>query len=382
MNTTRHLWIDTLLKTANPVFEAMAENELKLRMPVEHHPESHDREVYTHLEALGRSLAGIGPWLELDNGISPGEEIERQRMLHLVRESLKNATDPNSPDFLNFSAGQQPVVDAAFLAQGLLRSWNSVWMTLPPDVQESVIVCMISTRVIKPGFNNWLLFSAMVEAFLCKAGQDWDRMRVDYAIRQHEQWYKGDGMYGDGPDFHWDYYNSFVIQPMLFDLTHSVEEIGEMWRGLRESIASRAGRYAEIQERLIAPDGTFPVVGRSMTYRFGVFHHLAAMVLHHRIPTGVSLPGVRCAMTAVMKNVLEAKGTFDPNGWLHIGFCGHQPSLGERYISTGSLYLTLCGFPPLGLPESDPFWSEPDADWTSKRVWNGEKVGCDHALVF
>ena len=31
-------------------------------------------------------------------------------------------------------------------------------------------------------------------------------------------WYKGDGVYGDGPPFHWDYYNSFVIQPMLLNI--------------------------------------------------------------------------------------------------------------------------------------------------------------------
>ena len=72
--------------------------------------------------------------------------------------------------------------------------------------------------MIVPGFNNWLLFSATVEAGLHALGAHWDRMRVDYALRQHEQWYKGDGAYGDGPDFHWDYYNSFVIQPMLLDV--------------------------------------------------------------------------------------------------------------------------------------------------------------------
>ncbi len=53
---------------------------------------------------------------------------------------------------------------------------------------------------------------------LARLGARWDRMRVDYALRQHEQWYKGDGVYGDGPVFHWDYYNSFVIQPMLLDV--------------------------------------------------------------------------------------------------------------------------------------------------------------------
>jgi hypothetical protein len=40
---------------------------------------------------------------------------------------------------------------------------------------------------------------------------------VTTAVNVHETWYKGDGFYGDGPDFHWDYYNSFVIQPMLLE---------------------------------------------------------------------------------------------------------------------------------------------------------------------
>ena len=36
-----------------------------------------------------------------------------------------------------------------------------------------------------PGFNNWLLFAATVEAFLKRAGdRTWDRMRIDYALRQ------------------------------------------------------------------------------------------------------------------------------------------------------------------------------------------------------
>ena len=62
----------------------------------------------------------------------------------------------------------------------------------------------------------------MVEAGLAALGADWDATRVDYAVRQHEQWYKGDGAYGDGPAFHWDYYNSFVIQPMLVDVLDGV----------------------------------------------------------------------------------------------------------------------------------------------------------------
>ncbi len=39
--------------------------------------------------------------------------------------------------------------------------------------------------------------------------------KIDFAVDKHKEWYKGDGWYGDGPDFHLDYYNSFVIQPMM-----------------------------------------------------------------------------------------------------------------------------------------------------------------------
>ena len=57
--------------------------------------------------------------------------------------------------------------------------------------------------------------------------------------------------------------------------------------------------------------------------------------------------------------MLHAK---NEHGWLTIGLSGHQPSLGEPYISTGSLYLCLCGLLPLGLPPDNEFWSSTPVD--------------------
>ena len=76
--------------------------------------------------------------------------------------------------------------------------------------------------------------------------------------------------------------------------------------------------------------------------------------------------------------MIEAPGTFDSAGWLTIGFAGHQPRLGERYISTGSLYLCAVGLLPLGLPTDDPFWTSPPADWTAKKIWSGQNINADH----
>ena len=69
----------------------------------------------------------------------------------------------------------------------------------------------------------------------------------------------------------------------------------------------------------------------------------------------------------------EGTGTF-------LGREGTQPSIGEAYISTGSLYLCSVALLPLGLPDTDPFWSAPAQPWTSARAWSGRHFPIDHAL--
>jgi hypothetical protein len=78
---------------------------------------------------------------------------------------------------------------------------------------------------------------------------------------------------------------------------------------------------------------------------------------------------------------MDAPGTFDGDGWLRIGFCGHQPGVGETYISTGSLYLCAAALLPLGLPASDEFWSAAPRPWTSALAWSGQPFPIDHALA-
>jgi hypothetical protein len=376
----RAYWVDVLTRLANPFLTNLAEQRLKERMPVEAATGlMAERRDYTHLEALGRLLAGIAPWLELDS-VSGEEGQLREQYSALARRALDAATDPSSRDFMNFTKGGQPLVDTAFLAQAILRAPKALWSRLDARTQSNVITALKATRVIKPGFSNWLMFSAMIEAALASLGQQWDQMRVDYAVRQHEQWYKGDGTYGDGPEFHWDYYNSFVIQPMLIDVLGAVAKQTTAWSEFYQRVLTRARRYAVIQERMISPEGTFPAIGRSITYRFGAFHLLGQLALMRQLPTELKPSQVRYAMTAVIRRMIEAPGTFDKDGWLTIGFCGHQPSLGERYISTGSLYLCSVGLLPLGLPAADDFWSGRQLEWTAKRIWSGQDMPADHAL--
>ena len=145
-------------------------------------------------------------------------------------------------------------------------------------------------------------------------------------------------------------------------------------------MAVRAARYASVLERMIAPDGSFPVIGRSICYRFGAFQMLSQAALQHRLEDGLSPAGVRCALTAVLRRCLENRDMFDENGWLRPGVYGYQPELAEGYINVGSLYLCSAVFLPLGLPAEDPFWSGEDEDWSSRRVWSGGHIAIDHAV--
>lgn len=167
---------------------------------------------------------------------------------------------------------------------------------------------------------------------------------------------------------------------MLVDIVVTMHEYYADWAKLRGPIVQRAQRYADILERSISPDGTYPVIGRSIVYRGGAFQLLAQMALRRELPEHADPAQVRGALTAVIRRTIEAPGTFDENGWLRIGLAGHQPELGETYISTGSLYLCSTVFLPLGLDENDPFWRNEEKPWSSKLAWSGGHVKIDKAL--
>nr|GFD48468.1 hypothetical protein [Tanacetum cinerariifolium] len=118
----RAYWLGTLLRVAGPVLAAAAAGRLKATLPVEAAAgQQEGRRHVTHLEALGRTLAGLAPWLELKD-VPADEAARQQQAAEQARQAIAHAVNPQDVDFLNFNQGGQPVVDAAFLAHALLRA--------------------------------------------------------------------------------------------------------------------------------------------------------------------------------------------------------------------------------------------------------------------
>jgi hypothetical protein len=391
-SSSREAWLRYMDRTARPVLSALADDRLKEVMPVTLSVRTDNaatRSRVTYLEAWGRTLSGIGPWLNGDGG-GAREEAMRKEYRAWALKAVENSVNPTARDYMVWT-GAQPLVDAAFFSLGLIRCpW--LWEHLSPEVKQQVVTALKLTRSTAPGNNNWILFPAVIESFFCKYGLDYDARRIEYAVREFSQhWYLGDGTFSDGPPFHQDYYNSYVIQPFL-NAVLNVMGMRERemrpanaqnrdYKDFSEGMARISERYAEIQERMINADGSFPVTGRSITYRCGAFHHLADMAARKVLPTSLPPAQVRNALAAVIRKTLGAPGTFDKGGWLRIGLSGRQEQLADVYITGGSLYLCMDVFLPLGLPTGDPFWSGPARDWTAVKVWSGEdSTAADHAL--
>ena len=377
----REYWLHYLDQVARPVLSNLASDQLKEKMTVElssttDNPEL--RKQVAYLEAFARTLSGISPWLNGEGG-SPEEISLRDQYREWTLQATANAVDPNSRDYMLWK-GYQPLVDASFFALAIVRCpW--IWNHLDEQVRQNVLTSLRMTKSTIPVYSNWILFSGMIEAFFCKYGLPYDRVRIEYGLREFSQhWYVGDGMFSDGNDFALDYYNSYVIQPYLANILEALRGKDDSFNWYLPDLEKINSRYAEIQERMVNVDGSFPVVGRSVVYRGGAFHHLADMALRQKLPVNMSPAQVRGALTAVIESTLTEPGTFNSEGWLNIGLHGHQPGLADFYITTGSLYLCSTIFLPLGLSPDDSFWTDPEVAWTAKKIWMGQDVPADHSL--
>lgn len=377
----RAYWIQSLTKIADPVLTNLSQGTLKRNMPFESLSDEPLRKQVSYLEAVGRTLCGVAPWLEI--GPDDTEEgKQRAQYIALVAEGLKHAVDPDSPDYLVFdNRHPQALVDAALLAQGLLRAPKQVWGNLDAKTQARMLIELKKTRSISPKESNWLLFASIIEAALLEFSGEYDAHRLYHGVdRFCKEWYKGDAWYGDGQELHFDYYNSFIIHPMLTDVLHIINKHGLRGGEFLDRQLTRQKRIAVQLERLISPEGTYPVVGRSIVYRFGAFHALAQASLLNILPKELPSEQVRCALTAVIWRVLKNPLNFDENGWLTIGLSSSQIHMSETYINTGSVYLCATVFLPLGLSAEHPFWTGSYTEWTNLKAWKGVDVGTDKAL--
>ena len=195
----RLYWSSLAYKMAAPVLENMANGTLQKNMKLELSPtwDNRDKKV-AYMECFGRLMAGISPWLALPDDDTPEGKLRKQ-LREWALKAYANAVDPESPDYLGWSSGGQTLVDAAYVVESLYRAYDALWVPLDEVTKQRYIKELQGLRRYDPCYTNWLLFCAMEECFIMKAGGQYDAYRIHRAMEKIEEWYVGDGWYSDGP---------------------------------------------------------------------------------------------------------------------------------------------------------------------------------------
>ncbi|MGK6355764.1 DUF2264 domain-containing protein [Sphingomonas sp. DT-207] len=383
----RRYMADLLEKMATPVLGPMSQGRLQATFQPELSPSWDGRNPkVAYLEAFGRLISGIAPWLALPDDDTPEGSL-RARLRRQAVASYAHSVDPRSPDYLLWHAEGQPLVDSAFYTRAFLRAPKQLWEPLDATTKNRVVEEIKSLRRVPPPYTNWLLFAAMNEAFLLSIGERWDPIRIELAIRKITEWYVGDGWYADGPRFHFDHYGSYVIHPMLVEILEVLVTMGAKFnaldpRALLEQATKRMQRYGEHLERLIGPDGSYAPIGRSLTYRTAVFQPLGLLAWCKKLPKSLSEGQVRAATLAAQRAIFDNPTNFTPEGYLTIGFAGHQATLGDAYSNAGSMYIAAESLIALGLPAKDSYWTAPSVPWTSKKAFGGQTFPKDYYVDY
>jgi hypothetical protein len=383
----RAYMVDLLQRMAAPVLGPMAKGQLQARFKPELSPTWDGRPAgVAYLECFGRLIAGLAPWLALpDTG--DAESRLRATLRDQAVASYANSVDPRSGDYLFGTGAAQALVDSSYFTNAMIRAPKTLWEPLNTKTKARIVKEIKGLRSVSPPYTNWLLFAAMNEAFLLSIGEEWDPVRIDLAIRKMLEWYVGDGWYADGPHFHFDYYGSYVIHPMMVEILEVLVATNAKFNSLKsknllEQATQRMQRYGESLERMIGPEGSFPPIGRSLTYRTAVFQPLGLLAWRKILPKSLPEGQVRAATVAAQRAIFFNATNFDDKGYLTIGFAGHQPALADWYSNAGSMYLASLSFLALGLPATDTYWTSAPQPWTSKRAFAGVPFAKDYYVDY
>jgi hypothetical protein len=173
MNIIREEWIFYLRKIIDPLIDALSSSNLKNIWKLDSN--------IAYFEAFARSFSGIAPWISLNN--NDLENKLRNEYLSKIIICFDNIFNPDNPDFIDITNIKQAVVESALIAQAFIRAtilWTLNYEVIQPGLsnrettfisditKNRIINSFISLRKFFVVSNNWILFSAMIEAFFFK----------------------------------------------------------------------------------------------------------------------------------------------------------------------------------------------------------------------
>jgi hypothetical protein len=348
---TRDHWVN-LLGTLTSAFAAVSSeggSPARPRLP------GSDFGVVHGLEGFARMSVAWGAWLSLaSNGSSvPGRDgpIDVEG---LVVRGLLDGTDRSGPwRWGEMGDRDQRIVEAAELATGLWLGRGRLARRLGPEGLRQALDWLSQVHGLDVFDDNWVLFPAVVAAVERGFGRRVPDSAIDVGLDIMLDRYRGDGWYTDGPGEAFDAYTGWAVH---WDMLLWSRIDGDRRPRIRTLVEQRARAYLAGIVPQFAADGSRPLFGRSLGYRFAAAapFALAELLGLDAVPPGLAR---RIASGTIARHLEQ--GALDPaTGWFRRGVAGERPEVCERYISAGASAWAAHAFVALGLHPNAPFWAD------------------------
>ncbi|HLO34752.1 MAG TPA: DUF2264 domain-containing protein, partial [Candidatus Deferrimicrobium sp.] len=346
---TRDHWVN-LLGTLTGAFASAASDggsPARPRLP------GSDGGVVNGLEGFARMSVAWGAWLGLaSNGtFVPGREGPID-LLRLVVRGLHDGTDPSGRwRWGEMGDRDQRIVEAADLSTGLWLGRRPLARGLGPEGLHQVLTWLSQVHGLDVFDDNWVLFPVIVAAVARGFGRRVPDSAIDAGLDIMLDRYRGDGWYTDGPGEAFDAYTGWAVH---WDMLLWARIDGDRRPRIRTLVEQRARAYLAGIVPQFAADGSRPLFGRSLGYRFAA---AAPYALAELLGLGAVPPGLarRVASGTIVRHLEQ--GALDPaTGWFRRGVAGERPEVCERYMSAGASAWAAHVLVALGLPPDAPFW--------------------------
>ena len=356
---TRDHWLEMFADLIVPIVDNASAGRARQVIPG---PRSHHGRVADELEGFTRSFIMAGPWLSAsESGVVDSVDGKRD-VAAFYHEGILAGTDPRHPEYWGDIVDYaQHLVEMACLAWSLYLSRRWTWDTYTEAEKRRVADYLFQCTGVAYHRNNWLLFNVVTNAVLKRLDMPYSQQQLDENIEACEHMYIGSGWYRDGNVNRIDFYNAWAFH--YYYLIWTILD-GE---SKPEVAARHRGRVAELARQMpyfVAGDGSAPVFGRSMIYRFG---YLAPLVLGAHLGA-VDVPAglVRSVCNATMRFFADRPIVTD-KGFLGMGYIAPNESILEHYSCGGSPYWSAKVFNAFLMAPDHPFWTAREEELPIRR---------------
>ena len=318
------------------------------------------------IESFARIASAWGAWLR--NPANPAtikfqdHEVDVERLL---RQALLDGTNSSNPYTYwgDIEHMDQRIVESADIAVTIWLSRERVFNKMTATEQEQIIAWLAQVDGKGTYTDNWILFTAMVQAVRHHLGFPSPEDDLDNRLLQIGEFYRGDGWYVDGPTDEFELYNAWMFG-WHYLLWTWID--GDRRPDHRQQVLERGRSFIDGFLHFFGANGSYPAWGRSIVYRFAA---LAPFAIGHFLKIAPGDPGLLRRVSSGCIRYFYDRGLFDPDDhFVRQGYHGDFPPAGEAYISPGSPYWCCHGLFALTFDRADPFWTATESSLPVERA--------------